>query len=142
MAELKTIPNDASVQDFLDQIANEQTRRDCQALLEMMQEVSGQPPKMWGDGIVGFGEYSYRYASGRSGEWFQVGFAPRKQALTLYLMGGLYLPESADESQNLLTRLGKYKTGKGCMYIKKLSDVDLAILRQLVSHSVAKLRSL
>lgn len=136
MTELKTQPNDGDVHAFIAGLENDQTRRDCQALLELMQEISGAAPQMWGDSIVGFGKYRYKYASGQTGEWFRVGFAPRKQNLTLYLMGGIYVAQNAAEGQNLLTQLGKHKLGKGCLYIKKLSDVDMGVLRELVQHTV------
>ena len=130
MAELKTKRNDASVEVFLDGIADEAKRRDSFAILAMMQEVTGVEAKMWGDSIVGFGSYHYKYASGREGDWMLVGFSPRKQNLTLYIMSGF---EQYDE---LLQRLGKHSTGKACLYVKRLADVDPAVLRELVKLSV------
>jgi hypothetical protein len=96
-----------------------------------MQQATQAPPKMWGTSIVGFGEYHYTYASGREGDWFLAGFSPRKNNLTLYIMSGF------DDYAALLSKLGKYKTGKACLYINKLQDVDLAILRSLIERSVA-----
>ena len=130
MAELKTKRNDASVEVFLDGIADEAKRRDSYAILAMMQEVTGVEAKMWGDSIVGFGSYHYKYASGREADWMLVGFSPRKQNLTLYIMSGF---EQYDE---LLQRLGKHSTGKACLYVKRLADVDLSVLRELVKLSV------
>jgi hypothetical protein len=130
MAELKTKQNEADVEAFLNGVADEKKRRDCFAILELMQQVTGLPPKMWGDSIVGFGSYHYKYASGREGDWFLTGFSPRKGNLTLYIMAGF------DQYDELMKRLGKYKTGKSCLYIKKLEDIDLAILRDLVEQSV------
>ncbi|MEZ4767902.1 MAG: DUF1801 domain-containing protein [Caldilineales bacterium] len=130
MAELKTQKNDASVDAFLNSVENDRKREDSFALLEMMKEVTGEEPKMWGDSIVGFGEYHYTYASGREGNWFVTGFAPRKQNLTLYIMAGF------DEYDALLDRLGKHSTGKSCLYIKRLEDVDKTALRELIAASV------
>lgn len=130
MAELKTRPTEESVAAFLDGVANEKRRQDALAVLALMQEVTGEEPLMWGDSIIGFGSYHYKYASGREGDWFLTGFSPRKQNLTLYIMAGF---EQYDE---LLARLGKFSAGKSCLYIKKLEDVDQDMLRELVRLSV------
>ena len=130
MAALKTQKNDQNVEAFLNRIADEKKRQDCFTLLALMQDVTDAEPAIWGDSIVGFGAYRYKYASGREGDWFLVGFSPRKQNLTLYIMSGF------DQYDALLGRLGKYKTGKSCLYIKTLEDVDLAALQDLVEHSV------
>jgi hypothetical protein len=130
MAELKTQPNQGSVVDFLNSVENEKRRADSFTILEIMQEVTGEEALMWGDSIVGFGTYRYKYASGRKGEWFLIGFAPRKQNLTLYIMSGF---ENYDQ---LLGQLGKHKTGKSCLYINKLEDINLDVLRELVKESV------
>jgi hypothetical protein len=130
MAELKTQPNQSSVVDYLNTVENEVKRADSFAILHLMQEVTGEEPRMWGDSIVGFGTYRYHYASGRKGEWFLTGFAPRKQNLTLYIMSGF------ENYGQLLGQLGKYKTGKSCLYINKLRDVNLDVLRKLVKESV------
>ena len=135
MAELKTKPSDASVEAFLDRIDDERKRQDSYAILAMMQEVTGVEAKMWGDSIVGFGSYHYKYASGRDGDWMLVGFSPRKHNLTLYIMSGF------EQYDDLLQRLGKHSTGKGCLYIKKLQDVDLATLRELVRRSAEHMAS-
>jgi hypothetical protein len=134
MAELKTTPNQQSVTEFLDSVEDEKKRADGYALLELMQEVTGESPRMWGDSIVGFGSYHYRYASGREGDWFLTGFSPRKQNLTLYIMAGF------DRYDALLEQLGKHKTGKSCLYIKRLEDVDPQALRQLVEASVQHMK--
>ena len=129
MAELKTKPTDHSVEAFLNSVADDQKRQDSFTILNLMAEVTGDEPQMWGDTIVGFGRYHYKYASGREGDWFLTGFSPRKQNLTLYIMAGF------DEYDNLMAQLGKYKTGKSCLYIKKLKDIDQAVLRELVKQS-------
>lgn len=134
MAELKTKLNDASVKEFLESIEHDGKREDAYAVLELMKEVTGEEPKMWGSSIVGFGSYHYQYASGREGEWMQVGFSPRKQSLTLYIMPGF------DEYEELMTKLGKHKTGKSCLYINKLADVDRDVLKELVKLSVDHMR--
>ena len=134
MAELKTKQTTASVEDFLNAIPDAQRRRDCRTLAALMEEVTQSPPSMWGDSIVGFGKYHYKGASGREGDWFVVGFASRKQDLTLYLMGGL------EQREALLSHLGKHKTGKGCLYVKRLADVDMEVLRELVAQSFAHMR--
>lgn len=130
MTELKTQPTDQSVEAFLNNVEDERRRQDCFTVLEIMRDVTGAEPKMWGNSIVGFGEYHYTYASGREGDWMLTGFSPRKQNLTLYIMAGF------DAYDDLLQRLGKHKTGKSCLYIKKLADVDLDVLRTLVQQSV------
>ena len=130
MAKLKTKRNDASVGTFLEAVEDEHKREDSQVILKLMQEVTGDEPTMWGDSIVGFGSYDYKYASGREGTWFQTGFSPRKQNLTLYIMSGF------DRYDELLGKLGKYKTGKSGLYMKKLEDVDLDVLEELVKESV------
>ena len=134
MAQLKTKRNQASVPDFIATVEDPVKRADCMALIELMEEVTQAAPAMWGDSIVGFGSYHYKYASGREGGWFLVGFSPRKRNLTLYLMGGL------QELQPILDRLNKHSCGKGCLYLKRLSDHDPAVLRELVEASVARLR--
>jgi hypothetical protein len=130
MAELKTQKNDASVQDFLQGVSDEKKRQDSFDILELMREVVGEEPAMWGTSIVGFGSYRYKYASGREGEWPLVGFSPRKRNLTLYIMSGF---EGYD---SLLAELGRHKTGKSCLYINKLEDIDLPTLRELIRQSV------
>ncbi len=134
MAELKTKKNDASVAAFLRAVADPGQRQDCQGILRLMKEATGAEPRMWGKSIVGFGSYRYKYPTGREGEWFTTGFSPRKANLTLYLMGGF--------DTGLLQRLGKFKTGKCCLYVKRLGDVDLAARKELVKDSSARLKGL
>lgn len=130
MAELKTKLNDAPVDDFLNEIKDEQVRADCWAITEIMQKATKAPPKMWGTSIVGFGSYHYKGASGREGDWMLTGFSPRKQNLTLYIFGGF---EGYDE---LMAQLGKHSGGKSCVYIKRLTDVHLPTLKKLINASV------
>lgn len=130
MAEPKTKPTDRDVEDFLNSVQDEKKRQDSFTILGLMEEATGEEPQMWGDSIIGFGLYKYKYASGREGEWFLTGFSPRVQNLTLYIMSGF------DQYDVLLDQLGKYKTGKSCLYINKIEDVDLQTLRDLVEQSV------
>ena len=130
MAELKTQPTNKSVKDFIDGIADETKRRDCRTIMKIMKKVTRARPKMWGSNIVGYGKYRYKYASGREGEWFTVGFSPRVQSLTLYIMSGFR------EYNPLMKKLGKHSTGKSCLYIKRLEDVDLNVLEELIERSV------
>ncbi|MFW6069290.1 MAG: DUF1801 domain-containing protein [Chloroflexota bacterium] len=134
MSDLKTKPTDESVTAFLDSVEDEKKREDSYAVMDLMREVTGEAPKMWGDSIVGFGSYHYRYESGREGDWFLVGFAPRKRNLSLYIMSGF------EEYDDLLDELGKHKTGKSCLYINRMDDVDEDVLRRLVRQSVAHMR--
>ncbi|HET8658208.1 MAG TPA: DUF1801 domain-containing protein [Micromonosporaceae bacterium] len=126
MAELKTQRNEASVEEFLAAVPDPRRRADAQAVCRLMTEVTGERPAMWGDSIVGFGTYHYRYATGREGDWPAVGFSPRKQALTIYVSEGF------DAYEELLARLGPHQTGRSCLYVKRLSDVDEQALRSLV----------
>jgi hypothetical protein len=130
MAELKTKPTQVDVLDFLGKLSDDQRRNDCLVVLELMKAATGADPLMWGASIVGFGRYQYRYESGRTGEWPVIGFSPRKNDLTLYIMPGF------DRYESLLARLGKHKTGKSCLYLKRLSDVDLVVLKELIEESV------
>ncbi len=130
MAELKTKLNDASVDDFLNAIKDEQVRQDCRTIAEIMRKATNAEPKMWGSSIVGFGSYHYKYASGREGDWMLTAFSPRKQNITLYIFGGF---EGYDE---LMAQLGKHSCGKACIYIKRLSDVHLPTLKKLIKASV------
>ena len=132
---MKTRPTDASVDTFIAAVEDAQKREDCHAVATMMAEVTGAPAQMWGPSIVGFGSYHYRYASGREGHFMETGFAPRKRALTLYIMAGF------GEYEDLLAKLGKHTTGKSCLYVKRLTDVDPAVLRELVERSVAYIRA-
>jgi hypothetical protein len=130
MAELKTKPTKVDVDDFIDALEDEGRRDDCRALVKMMKKATKAKPVMWGPAIVGFGRYRYKYASGHEGEWPIIGFSPRKNDLTLYLMQGF------ERHEELLGRLGKHKTSKACLYIKKLEQVDQDALKELIDLSV------
>jgi hypothetical protein len=130
MAELKTRVNNDSVEKFISEVEDEQKRNDCYAILKLMKHITKEEPKMWGSNIIGFGSYHYIYASGQEGDWPLTGFSPRKQNLTLYIMSVF------DRYNELMAKLGKYKTGKSCLYIKKLKDIDLDILKELINESV------
>lgn len=134
--ELKTKVNDADVEKFLNAVKDENVRNDCYEVLKMMKQITKEEPKMWGATIVGFGSYHYIGKSGREGDWMLTGFSPRKQNLTLYLMGGF------DVEKDLLKKLGKFKTSVGCLYIKKLEDVDKKVLKELVTSSVKRMKKL
>jgi len=134
MAELKTKETGASVDEFLAGVENERRRRDALVVKEIMERVTGWEPKMWGPSIVGFGRYHYKYDSGREGDFLVTGFSPRKQALTVYIMPGF------SKYGSLMKRLGKHKTGRSCLYINKLEDVDLGVLEELISGGVDYMR--
>lgn len=129
MAELKTVPTKLSVDKFLQGIKDEKKREDCYEILKIMEKATRSKAKMWGTSIIGFGDRHYVYASGREGDWFVTGFSPRKQNLTLYLAGGL------EQFADLLKTLGKHSTGKGCLYINKLTDVDMKVLKEIITRS-------
>lgn len=133
--ELKTKKNEASVDAFIAAVEPEEKRNDCMKLVSMMSEVTGELPAMWGGSIIGFDKYSYKYASGHSGEMCLVGFSPRKQNISIYIMAGF------DRYDDLLSKLGKHKTSKACLYVKRLSEVDTDVLRELVKESVDVMRS-
>jgi hypothetical protein len=134
VSDAKTRPTDQSVDQFLESLPDERQRQDSRAVVALMREVTGAEPRMWGESIVGFGVYRYRYASGREGDWLVTGFSPRKQNLTLYLSYGF------EQHAELLARLGKHKLGKACLYLKRLDDVDQAALRELIERSVDEVR--
>lgn len=133
MAELKTKVNDKNVESFLNSIDDEVVRKDCFLLIELMQKCSNDIPKMWGESIVGFGSYHYKYASGKEADWFQIGFSPRKGKIAIYLISGF------DKLMEEINKLGKHKTSKGCLYIKKLSDINLEVLEVLFEQSIKSL---
>lgn len=135
MTELKTQENNASVDDFINSVEDEQKRKDAKQLVKIFSEVTGDKPKMWGPSIIGFGKYHYKYPTGREADWMATGFSPRKQQLTLYLMDGF---KKYDEQ---LKKLGPHSTGKSCLYIKRLSDIDEKVLRQMIKESVAYTKS-
>jgi hypothetical protein len=130
-AKLKTEKTQASVTEFLNMVKDEQKRQDSFTILEMMTKATGEKPKIWGSSIVGFGDVQLKYDSGRELDWFRMGFSPRKQAITLY--GLIFYNEPP-----LLKKLGKYKTGKGCLYINKLDDVDTGVLKKLMEEVCGK----
>lgn len=134
MAELKTKKTSASVATFLTSIGDKQRRLDAKKIAAMMRKATGSRAKMWGTSIVGFGGYHYKYASGREGDWMLTGFSPRKQNLTLYIMSGF------KEFDALMGKLGKHKTGKSCLYIRKLDDIDLQVLESLINRSIKYMR--
>lgn len=136
MAELKTKLNNASVNKFLKTVSDPAKLADCYTVLDMMKKITKAEPKMWGTSIVGFGTYHYKYASGREGDWPISGFSPRKQNLTLYIMSGFR------EYDDLLKKLGKHKTGKSCLYIKSLEDIDLKVLKEIITKSVKTMSKL
>ena len=130
MAEMKTKLNNGDVHAFLNNIPDEKKRQDALTILKLMQDATDVKPRMWGDSIVGFGSYHYKYASGREGDWFLTGFSPRKQNLTLYIMPGF------EKYEILLSKLGKHSIGKSCLYIKEMEDVDVDVLKELIKQSV------
>ncbi|MDX1433346.1 MAG: DUF1801 domain-containing protein [Gammaproteobacteria bacterium] len=136
MSTPKTRPTNASVSAFLGSLEDADKRRDARRLLALMREETGERAKMWGESIVGFGSYHYRYASGREGDWPITGFSPRKQNFAIYIMPGF------TKYAALMARLGKFKTGKSCLYVKRLEDVSENVLRRLVRRSVADMRKL
>lgn len=133
-AELKTKPTATSVDAFIGKIPNDARREDARAALKLMKKVTGLQPKMWGPSIIGFGSYHYKYESGREGDMCMTGFSPRSSATVFYVIGG------APDGDPLYKKLGKYKTGKSCLYINKLSDVDIGVLEKIIAQSVAYMR--
>lgn len=131
MAELKTKKTEQSVEEFLNAVADENVRDNCFALVKLMTKVTGEAPRMWGPGIVGFGQYHYRYESSHEGDMCLAGFSPRKQNITLYVT-----PDTAATME----KLGKHKTGKGCIYIKRLEDIDTKVLSKLIERSVTNIK--
>lgn len=134
MAELKTKKNRVSVTGFINKVENKQRKADCFEIMDIMKEITKEEPAMWGSSIVGFGSYHYEYASGKTGDWPLTGFSPRKQNLTLYIMAGF------EQYEALMSKLGKYKTGKSCLYISSLADIDKAVLKKLIKNSVQAMR--
>ena len=135
MSGNKTVENDSSVENFINSIDNQQKRRDSWDLIAMMQEITGCQPKMWGTSLVGFGSYHYKYDSGREGDMLVTGFSPRKTAMTLYVMPGF------EEFEEQLAKLGPYKTGKSCLYLKNLAVVDREVLKEIISTSIDIMKS-
>lgn len=136
VAEIKTKPTTASVEEFINSLSEEQKRKDSFIILEMMKKATGEEPKMWGSSIIGFGNLRYKSpASGREVDWFKIGFSPRKANLSVYLTMNIKDHEEA------LKKLGKHKTGVGCLYINKLADIDLKVLKQMLEHSLKQMKS-
>ena len=133
--ELKTKLNEGNVEGFLNSVEDEEKRADCFRVLELMKSVSGEEPKMWGPSIVGFGTTHLKYESGRELDWMLVGFSPRKANITLYIT------DCFERYGDLMSKLGKYKTGKSCLYIKKLSDVDMKVVENLIASSIDHIKS-
>jgi hypothetical protein len=136
MAELKTKQTNASVEKFLNQVPDEGRREDCFKIAKIMENITGEEPKMWGPSIVGFGSYHYKYASGREGDWPITAFSPRKKDLTIYIMPGLA------DYKDLTAKLGKYSNGKSCLYIKRLSDVHEPTLKKLIRESIKTMKKI
>lgn len=134
MAQNKTQPTPKPVSDFIAGIEDETKRANCEELVNLMSGITGEPATMWGASMVGFGSYHYKYASGREGDFFLTGFSPRKQALSIYIISGFEI------APGLMEKLGKFKTGKSCLYVKNLDDIDRNILAQLIQKSVQHLR--
>jgi len=134
MAENKTKPTKLSVTAFINGIEDKEKRKDARKVAAMMRKATGSKATVWGASIVGYGQYHYKYASGREGDFILAGFSPRKQALTIYVMAGF------SHFDSLMKKLGKYKTGKSCLYIKRLSDVDENVLQRLIAASVKYMR--
>ncbi|TKC08275.1 DUF1801 domain-containing protein [Pedobacter polaris] len=137
MAELKTKVTEQSVTDYLNQITDETTRKDCFAICELMEETTKAKGKMWGTAIIGFGDYKYSYSTGKTGDWFMMGFSPRKANISLYIMGC-----DGNKKEELLSRFGKHKAGKGCVYIKTLTDINFDVLKEMCTVSYQKLSPL
>jgi hypothetical protein len=135
MAQNKTQKQQVSVQTFLDNIDDPEQLADSKLLIEMMSDISGCEPVMWGEQMVGFDEYHYQYASGHGGDWFMCGFAPRKGKMSLYIMDGF------NNHAPLMQKLGKHKTGKSCLYVKRLSDINLDVLKTLIAESIGFMRA-
>lgn len=133
MSDLKTKPNKQIVKQFLDKVTDKGKREDCYTVLKLMKQITKEEPKMWGNSIVGFGSYHYKYESGREGDWFVTGFSPRKQNLTIYIMVGF------ERYADLLKKLGKHKNSKSCLYINRLEDINQSVLIELITKSVEKL---
>lgn len=136
MSDLKTQPNNANVEQFIEAIADDRRHADCLTLLPIMARITQKAPQMWGDSIVGYGRYHYQYKSGRAGDWFVTGFSPRKREMTIYIMPGF------QNYSALLDQLGKHKLGQSCLYIKRLSDIDIGVLEALIATSIQDMKSM
>lgn len=130
MSNLKTKPEKTDPKDFIASVESNQKRRDAEKLLEIMTKITSEKPVMWGPSMIGFGSYHYKYESGREGDWFLTGFSPRKANLSIYIMAGF------SRYDELMAKLGKYKTGVSCLYVKKLDDIELDVLKELIKQSL------
>ncbi len=135
MAETKTKPTAVSVKDFISTVPDEQKRKDSLVLIDMMSKITKEEPKMWGPSIIGFGSYHYKYESGHEGDMCITGFSPRKAAISVYILMGF------NKSSELMKKLGKYKMGKSCLYVKKLTDIDTKVLEELIEESVKYIKN-
>jgi len=126
--EMKTTENEISVLDFINSVEEESKRKDSIELVKIMEEITNSPAKMWGPAIIGFGKYHYKYESGREADMLRVGFSPRKDALALYIGA------NSEENLDIISNLGKYKTGKSCLYVKKLSDINIEVLKEITKR--------
>ncbi|MHA1512140.1 MAG: DUF1801 domain-containing protein [Promethearchaeota archaeon] len=136
MTANKTTQNEDSVDEFLKKIEDPEKQKTSWQIMEIIKEISGKEPKMWGDSIIGFGKYHYKYATGREGDWMRIAFSPRKQNFSIYIMDGF------DNHSELMEKLGKFKTGRSCLYIKKLQDIDINILKELMKKSLLNMEKL
>ena len=136
MSDLKTKQNEKSVDEFIKKIEDLEKQKTSWQILEIIKEISGKEPKMWGDSIIGFGKYHYKYATGREGDWMRIAFSPRKQNFSIYIMDGF------DNHSELMEKLGKFKTGKSCLYINKLQDIDINILKEIMKESLFNMEKL
>jgi len=134
MSDLKTKPEKTDPREFIAKVKPESKRKDAETVMTMMERLSGEQPVMWGPSMIGFGSYHYKYDSGREGDWFLTGFSPRKSNFSLYIMAGF------DKYEKLMSKLGKYKTGKSCLYVKKLDDIDLDVLEELITGSLVYMK--
>jgi hypothetical protein len=134
MSSNKTVETGASVENFINAVDSEQKRKDSWEMIEVMQRITGSEPKMWGSSLIGFGSYHYKYASGREGDFFITGFSPRKSAFTVYIMPGF------ERYEEQLEKLGPFKTGKSCLYLKNLDAIDRQVLEEIIRDSVAVMR--
>jgi len=134
MSDLKTKPEKTDPRAFIAEVEPESKRKDAETIISMMERLSGEKPVMWGPSMIGFGSYHYKYDSGREGDWFLTGFSPRKSNFSLYIMAGF------DKYEKLMSKLGKYKTGKSCLYVKKLDDIDLDVLEELITGSLVYMK--
>ncbi len=134
MSSNKTVETDASVENFINAVDNEQKRKDAWDLIGLMKKITGSEPKMWGNSLVGFGQYHYKYESGREGDFFITGFSPRKAALTVYIMPGF------DRYEKMMVKLGPHKTGKSCLYLRNLNVIDRNVLEEIIKDSVDVMR--